>query len=104
MCLSIPPFIYNRRMEWVAGDGTRDYEFPNNEGLPIWVRDFFGGGSPSPRPANASGPVVTYQRPPDVPLVLGEQPRAFLTRRPPADVIDPHFHEVNQYQAVVEAD
>ncbi len=87
-------------MEWVGGEGRIDYEFPNDAGAPIWVCDFFGGGSPSPRPTTT--PVVTYQRPADVPLVLKPTPRAFLTRRPPGDVIDPHFHEIAQYQIVVE--
>src|SRR5215207_4440094 len=87
-------------MKWISGDGVREYEFPNNEGGAIWVRDFFGSGSPSPRTPDA--PVVASQRPPDVPLKLGDEPRVFLTRRPPGDVIAPHFHEIAQYQVVVE--
>src|SRR5262245_61882050 len=87
-------------MQWVSGDGVVTYEFPNNEGAPIWVRDFFGTGSPSPK--TTTTPAQAYQRPADVPLAFGQTPRAFLTRRPPGDVIDPHFHEITQYQVVVE--
>ena len=87
-------------MQWMSGDGVVTYEFPNNEGAPIWVRDFFGTGSPSPK--TTTTPAQAYQRPADVPLAFGQTPRAFLTRRPPGDVIDPHFHEIAQYQVVVE--
>jgi hypothetical protein len=87
-------------MQWVSGDGVVTYEFPNNEGAPIWVRDFFGTGSPSPK--TTTTPAQAYQRPAEVPLAFGQTPRAFLTRRPPGDVIDPHFHEITQYQVVVE--
>src|SRR4051794_20420878 len=87
-------------MEWVSGEGVVDYEFPNDVGGTIWVRDFFGTGSPSP--TTRTTPAQAYQRPTEVDLKFGGTPRAFLTRRPPGDVIDPHFHEIVQYQVVVE--
>ena len=87
-------------MDWVSSEGIREFEFPNSEGDPIWVRDFYGSRSSSQRVAD--GPVVASQRPADVPLTLQDEPRVFLTRRPPHDVIPPHFHENAQYQVVVE--
>jgi hypothetical protein len=87
-------------MRWVPGEGVVDYQYPNNEGAPIWVRDFFGTRSPSPKTTTTAP--VAYQRPADVPLEFKATPRAFLTRRSPGDVIDPHFHEIAQYQVVVE--
>ena len=87
-------------MEWMSGEGVVDYEYPNDDGAPIWVRDFFGTRSPLPK--SSTTPPVASQRPADVPLVFKDVPRVFLTRRSPGDVIPPHFHEIVQYQVVVE--
>lgn len=45
-------------MEWVSGEGVLTFEFPNSDGAPIWVRDYFGSGSPSPRTSPPSKPAV----------------------------------------------
>ena len=77
-------------MEWVSSEGVEFYDWQNNLGETIRNREFFGGS----RERGA--------RPADVPLRVEDRPQAFLTQRPPLNVIQPHFHEMPQYQVVFE--
>jgi hypothetical protein len=77
-------------MEWVGSAGCDFYEWQNGLGETIGNREFFGG-------SRERGP-----RPEDVPLRIEDRPQAFLTQRPPNNVIEPHFHEMPQYQIMFE--
>ena len=76
-------------MEWVGSEGTDFYEWTNALGETITNREFFGRGERGARPV-------------DVPLRIEDRPQAFLTQRPPGNVIEPHFHEMPQYQVMFE--
>jgi hypothetical protein len=78
-------------MEWVASEGIRKYEHQQAGGL-VRHTDYFGGAMNRER----------GQREPGVPKVVADQPVAFVTRRPPGNVIEPHFHELSQFQLFVE--
>lgn len=77
-------------MEWAGSEGVEFYEWTNALGETIGNRDFFGGS----RERGA--------RPADAPLRIEDRPQAFLTQRPPRNVIEPHFHEMPQYQVMFE--
>jgi hypothetical protein len=79
-------------MEWVDSEGIRYYEHVTPEGDTIRHRDYFGGGMNRERGQRAAG----------VEKVLRDIPTAFITRRPPNNVIVPHFHELPQYQLFIE--
>jgi len=78
--------------QWVPGEGIGFYEWTHTGGQVIGNRDFFGGGANRERGA----------RPADMPLVIQDCPQVFLTSRPPGNVIEPHFHEMPQYQVFFE--
>lgn len=79
-------------MEWVGGEGIGSYEWTTAKGERIGNRDFFAGLAGRERGSRA----------PDVPFVVENRPWVFLTSRPPGNIIEPHFHEVPQYQIFVE--
>src|SRR5215470_18719270 len=76
---------------WVAAEGIRRWEAPTNTDQPSRNRDFFGG-------ERRSGGA----RQPGTPLWVEDTPVGFLTQRPRGDIIPPHFHEVDQFQVVVD--
>lgn len=79
-------------MQWVSSEGMCYYEWTNQAGDVMRHRDFFGGQANRERGS----------RPEGVPLKIEDTPQLFLTRRPPSNVIEPHFHEMPQFQVFCE--
>ncbi|HLG71654.1 MAG TPA: hypothetical protein VK009_14630 [Chloroflexota bacterium] len=77
-------------MEWVDSDGIEYTHWTTALGESIGNRAFFGSNR------------ERGFRPPDVPLTVTDQPQVFLTERPAGNVIQPHFHEMPQYQIMFE--
>lgn len=79
-------------MDWVNSDGIGFYEWTTAKGERVANRDFFAAANGRERGARTA----------DMPLAVQNKPWVFLTTRPPGNVIEPHFHEVPQYQIFVE--
>jgi hypothetical protein len=79
-------------MEWVPSEGIRHYEWQTPQGETIRHRDFLGGAMDRERGSRVAG----------VAQVIDDVPTAFITSRPPENVIEPHFHELPQYQLFIQ--
>ena len=76
-------------MQWVAMDQAKYSQRVREDGKTMTNRHYFAGSQRDERAAGRGGVIV-------------DAPHGFLTHRPAGEFIAPHFHDVPQYQIVVE--